>query len=91
MSTLKREHNAFYVIYSICKAILFPVYRFRIRGRENIPEGAAIFCANHSCFIDPIFMCFALTIKRPIHFLAKTYLWQGNKGDLKKEVEHNHH
>lgn len=76
MNDLKREHNAFYIVYSVCRAILAPFYRFRISGRDNIPEGAAIFCANHSCFIDPIFMCFALTKKRPLHFLAKAEIFK---------------
>lgn len=71
MNDLKREHKAYSVVYSIVKVILSLLYRFRFTGRENIPDGASIYCANHSSFIDPLFICLALTKKRPIHFLAK--------------------
>lgn len=76
MSDLKREHRAFNIIYSILRAILFPFYRLKTFGRENIPDGAAIFCGNHSSFLDPIFICFALTVKRPIHFIAKAEIFK---------------
>ena len=71
MNDLKREHNAFYIVYCVTRALLSFVYRFRISGRENIPKGAAIYCANHSSFLDPLFICYGLSIKRPVHFLAK--------------------
>jgi 1-acyl-sn-glycerol-3-phosphate acyltransferase len=44
------------------------VYRFRIRGDENIPaQGAAILVCNHVSFIDPVLLMAASP--RPIHFI----------------------
>jgi 1-acyl-sn-glycerol-3-phosphate acyltransferase len=44
------------------------VYRFRIRGDENIPtEGAAILVANHVSFIDAVLLMAASP--RPIRFI----------------------
>lgn len=34
--------------------ILHPVVR--VRGKENLPEGAAMLCCNHSSFSDPIWV-----------------------------------
>ena len=28
----------------------------RVRGKENIPEGAAVMCCNHSAFSDPVWI-----------------------------------
>ena len=38
----------------VCLRICHPV--IRIRGLENLPEGAAVLCANHSAFSDPIWI-----------------------------------
>ena len=44
------------------------VYRFRVRGDENIPaEGAAILVCNHVSFIDPVLLMAASP--RPIRFI----------------------
>ena len=44
------------------------VYRFKVRGEENIPaEGAAILVCNHVSFIDPVLLMAASP--RPIRFI----------------------
>jgi 1-acyl-sn-glycerol-3-phosphate acyltransferase len=44
------------------------VYRFKVRGDENIPtEGAAILVCNHVSFIDPVLLMAASP--RPIRFI----------------------
>ncbi|MEO7057067.1 MAG: MFS transporter, partial [Caldimonas sp.] len=44
------------------------VYRFRVRGDDNIPAtGAAILVSNHVSFIDPVLLMAASP--RPIHFI----------------------
>ena len=44
------------------------VYRFKVRGDENIPiEGAALLVCNHVSFIDPVLLMAASP--RPIHFI----------------------
>ena len=44
------------------------VYRFKVRGDENIPaEGAAILVCNHVAFVDPMLLMAASP--RPIRFI----------------------
>jgi 1-acyl-sn-glycerol-3-phosphate acyltransferase len=44
------------------------VYRFKVRGDENIPvEGAAILVCNHVSFVDPVLLMAASP--RPIYFI----------------------
>jgi 1-acyl-sn-glycerol-3-phosphate acyltransferase len=44
------------------------VYRFRVKGEENIPaEGAAILVCNHVSFIDPVLLMGASP--RPVRFI----------------------
>lgn len=40
-------------------------------GAENIPEGAAVFCGNHTTIGDPLYVVCAMTRKRQIHVMAK--------------------
>lgn len=47
--------------YRALRAVLYGALRLvhpvvRIRGRENLPEGAAMLCCNHSSFSDPIWV-----------------------------------
>jgi 1-acyl-sn-glycerol-3-phosphate acyltransferase len=50
------------------------VFRIRCRGRENEPpRGAAIICANHQSFFDPVFV--GLAFNRRLNFLARKSLF----------------
>ena len=48
------EYRAFRAVLNVFLHIAHPVVR--IRGRENLPEGAAMLCCNHSSFSDPIWV-----------------------------------
>ncbi len=51
------------------------VYRFRIRGEQNIPAtGAAIVACNHVSFIDPVLLMAASP--RPIRFLMDARIFR---------------
>lgn len=51
------------------------LYRYRIIGRENIPEDIGVMlCANHTSYKDPVFL--GLTCKRQVHFMAKQELFK---------------
>lgn len=63
---------SYYVLY-LLRMILYPM---RFTGRENAPEGAAIVCANHSSYIDPILLAFAFGPKHYLRFMAKIELFQ---------------
>lgn len=46
----------------------------RCRGKENIPEGPAVVCANHSNYIDPLLVAAAFGKENYMHFMAKLEL-----------------
>ncbi len=45
--------------YKFLVSVVIPVFRlfFRVRitGRENVPQGATVVCANHTSMLDPFF------------------------------------
>ena len=56
--------------------IWYLVFAMRCTGAENIPEGGAIVCANHSHFTDPIFAAVAVGRKNWMHFMGKAELFK---------------
>ncbi len=68
---IKRAYNA---VYSAIKPLASFLYPLRYTGRENIPQGPAIVCANHSNYIDPILVAFSFGRENLIHFMAKKEL-----------------
>ena len=62
------------ILYTIIRPFVGMYYPLKFIGRENIPEGGALVCANHSSAIDPLFIAFALTKKHPICAMAKESL-----------------
>lgn len=64
------------VLYSIVRFALFFVYRIRIHGKKNIPEGPAVVCANHTSNLDPVLVAFALGVRTNPAFLAKAELFK---------------
>ena len=67
-------------MYSFAYTILWPIvhilWPYRYTGRAAIPEGAAVVCANHSSFIDPILVALAFGRKHFLHFMAKAELFK---------------
>ncbi len=58
----------------VVKAILAPLYRIKIIGKENFPmDGGVLICANHIDNLDPPVV--GLTCPRDIHFMAKEELF----------------
>jgi 1-acyl-sn-glycerol-3-phosphate acyltransferase len=68
---MKSTYKFFYII-------LFPffsiMHRVHCKGRENVPEGAALICANHTSLKDPILVAFAMGFKYYTRFMAKIEL-----------------
>lgn len=68
------------MLYRICYSISVPFvslkYRIKAKGRENIPPGGAVLCANHSSNLDPLLMAYAFKSKTHIHFIAKAELFK---------------
>ena len=71
-----------------CESIRYKVYRFlavltlgivypyKVLGRENVPDGAAVVCANHSSWKDPILLAFAIPGKYHMCIMAKEELFK---------------
>ena len=62
-------------VFRLLYAIIWPFFNFfhpvRAIGRENIPEGAAVICPNHSTAGDPFYVVFAFGRKFPMWAMAK--------------------
>ena len=62
------------LLYCIVRPFFCLCHPVRAVGRENIPEGAAVLCANHTALTDPLFVCFAARLHFKIRPLAKIEL-----------------
>ena len=65
----------FKIVYWVVMIALYPFYRFRFVGRENIPEGAAVVCGNHTANSDAIFLVLANGPRGDYGFIAKEELF----------------
>ena len=60
-------------------AVLYPfvwiymklIHPWKTVGLENIPEGAALLCGNHSTVGDPLYVVCCLGWRRQVHVMAK--------------------
>lgn len=50
-------------------------YNFHVYGRENMPEGGAVVCANHSQWADPPMLAVAIGARHDIAIMAKKELF----------------
>lgn len=73
---MKRDFKSYRRLYFFLRTVLFPFYRLKFIGRENIPDGPAVFCANHSSNLDPVFMAFAAGLGTHLHFMGKIELFR---------------
>jgi len=64
--------------YKILYCIIYPFFNLvhpcRAIGRENLPEGGALICANHTKASDPFFIVFAFGMKNRVCAMAKAEL-----------------
>lgn len=51
------------------------LFRLKVKGKENIPEGPVIVCANHTSFLDPVVLAIGVGKKIPLRFMAKKELF----------------
>lgn len=65
----------FKFVYYLVLLCLYPFYQYRFEGRENLPEGACVLCANHSTNSDAVFLVLANGKKGDYGFMAKEELF----------------
>lgn len=61
--------------FKVTYAILNFFFRYRFIGKENIPEGAAIVCANHTSFNDAFFLAHTFDPYTRLHIMGKAELF----------------
>jgi 1-acyl-sn-glycerol-3-phosphate acyltransferase len=67
----------FYRFAHIVVGLLYRLlFRFKVFGRENVPEGSVIICVNHSSMSDPIIAALALSRKDRLRFMGKAELFK---------------
>ena len=63
------------LFYTFCYLALWLIchllYPMRVMGREFIPSGSCIICANHSNYIDPVLLIYAFGLKNYLHTMSK--------------------
>ena len=71
-----RKH--YELVFALLKPLCALLYPRGKRVCPALPEGSAIFCANHSNYIDPVLLGLTVGKKHWLHFMAKAEL-QANK------------
>lgn len=66
----------FKIIYWVAYIVLYPFYRFRFVGLQNIPRGGCLICGNHTANIDAVLVVLALGSKGEYAIMAKAQLFQ---------------
>ena len=68
-----RKENWFKLIFAVIKPVCL-VFPQKNIGRENLPEGPALICANHSSGLDPFMVAFAAGWGTYLRMMAKAEL-----------------
>ena len=71
----RREDRRRDAWFHFLSAVIWPFFTLfrplRVVGRENIPDGAAVLCPNHTTLGDPFYVVFAFGRKYPMRAMAK--------------------
>ena len=66
--------------YKFCYWLVFivlkPIYRFKVYGRERVPEGGMLICGHHTAIIDPVLVALALGPQGKIAVMGKAELFK---------------
>ena len=46
----------YWLVYIIVK----PIYRFKVYGRERLPQGGVVICGNHTALVDAVLLVLSL-------------------------------
>lgn len=64
-------NKVYAVIYPLVWLFMRIFHPWRAIGIENLPEGAAVICGNHTTAGDPLYVICAMGRKRQVHVMAK--------------------
>ncbi|MEG0371974.1 MAG: lysophospholipid acyltransferase family protein [Clostridium sp.] len=65
----------YWIVRNAIKLYFEIIYKIKVIGIENIPEGGAVLAANHLSNYDPLVL--AVTCPRQVSFMAKSELFKG--------------
>ena len=65
------RNKVYSVLYPIIWIFMRIFHPWKAVGVENIPEGAALICGNHTSLGDPLYVVCAMGGKRQTHVMAK--------------------
>lgn len=68
---MRSAYKFCYILACVFYCIFHPI---RQTGRENIPDGAVVVCANHTSLQDPLVLAFAMGREHFVRFMAKEEL-----------------
>jgi 1-acyl-sn-glycerol-3-phosphate acyltransferase len=72
VSQADRQMNAWFrALYTIAWPFFRLCHPVRAIGKENIPDGPAVICPNHTTMGDPFYVVFAFGRKYPMRAMAK--------------------
>lgn len=64
------------IVIAILKPIFYFLFRIKVINRENIPEGAAVVCVNHTSMMDVVYIAVAFGLKESFAFMGKKELFK---------------
>ena len=70
----KRMDWFFHLLYCIVWPYFRLIHPVHAVGRENIPEGPAVICPNHTTAGDPFYVVFAFGFRWPMRAMAKVQI-----------------
>ena len=65
------RNKVYAVLYPIIWVFMRILHPWNAVGTDNIPEGAAVICGNHTTLGDPLYVVCAMGRKRQTHVMAK--------------------
>ena len=73
---MKPSYKFYRICYRFARAAIGIFYWPHVIGNENIPQGPAMVCVNHSGSSDPFLTAFAFGICNQMHVIAKAELFR---------------
>ena len=62
--------------YWLVYIVLKPVYRFHIYGKDQLPDGAAVICGNHTARVDAVLLALSMGSSGRFTAMAKAELFK---------------